>query len=123
MRIKFPTRRADGSFCVEVRLRIDSSQPNLLASRLTAWLDQWSHANRYWKWPPARNEGGLLDYFDDFLGAATAVVCSSTIVCLRFECRPEAKKWWKDWLVFRILRDIHEAFIEIIAVEKIGNCP
>ena len=120
---KFPKRRSDGSFCVEVRLRVDSRQPDVLADRLTAWLHQWLRTNRYWKWSLAKSAGGVLDFLDDFVGLPTVVVCAPAFVCLRFECRPKAKKWWKDWLVLRMLQDIHAAFAEVTAVEKIGNCP
>jgi hypothetical protein len=119
----FPKRRSDGSFCIEVRLRVDSQQLDVLANRLNAWLDQWVLANRFWKWSLAKRAGGLLDFLDDFVGPPAVVVRTPAFICLRFECRPQAKKWWKDWLVLRILKDIHAAFDEVIAVENIGDCP
>jgi hypothetical protein len=34
------------------------------------------------------------------------------------EVRPEARKWWKDWLVLRLLKDLRGSFNEIAALEK-----
>ncbi len=104
-------------------LRIDSKQLDVFASRLTVWLDRWIRENRYWKWSLAKSTGGLLDFFDDFVEPPSAVVRAPDFVCLHFECRPAAKKWWKDWLVLRVLKDIHAVFAEVTGVEKIGNCP
>jgi hypothetical protein len=64
--VKFPRRRSDGSFCVEVVLHIDTQGPVVLASRVTSWLVEWVQANRYWTTSFGDRKSGVLDFFDEF---------------------------------------------------------
>ena len=118
MPIKFPKRRPDGSFCVLVTLRVSTPGPQALASRVTAWLDQWVLANRQWKWGDQ-----VFDFFDDFVGIPTCVASGTDLLTLRFEGRPQSKKWWKDWIGLRLLADIRQAFSEIVDLDRVVDCP
>jgi hypothetical protein len=120
--VKFPKRRADGSFCVEVMLRVDAKETDVVASRVNSWLDEWVESNRYWKVSHPESSDGLLDYFRDFTGPPSCFTPEPGFLCLRLEGRPETKQAWKDWLVLRLLKDLGQAFHEIRAVGKIQTC-
>jgi hypothetical protein len=118
MPIKFPKRRPDGSFCVLVSVRVTTQEPQELASRVTGWLDQWVLANRQWKFGDR-----LLDFFEDFAGAPSCIVSAPGLLTLRFDGRPQSKKWWKDWIGVRLLSDLRKAFSEIGDVDGVVDCP
>jgi len=81
-----------------VTLRVSTPEPQALASRVTAWLDQWVLANRQWKWGDQ-----VFDFFDDFVGIPICTASGPDLLTLRFEGRPESKKWWIDWIGLRLL--------------------
>jgi hypothetical protein len=85
-----------------------------------AWLRQWRDDNRYWVWPPGSG-GGRLDYFDEF-AELPSVRAGADVLYLRLECRSGAK-WWRDWLVLRILKDLLVTFTDLTQVNHIGDCP
>jgi len=122
-KIKFPKRRLDGSFCVEVRLRVNSPEPDVLERRITTWLDEWTETNRHWKRSEAGSTGGSVDFFEEFAGPPSNVKCKNNLLRFRLEGRPAAKKIWKDWLILRLLKELVGAFHEITALEEIVDCP
>jgi hypothetical protein len=113
----------DGSFCVEVTLRVNTKQPNDLANRMQLWLEEWVHANRYWETSLFESVGGRLDFFEDFAQVPSCSVSGPDLLCLHLQSRPGARKWWKDWLVLRILKELPNAFPEFAEVQKITDCP
>jgi hypothetical protein len=124
-RREFPKLRPDGSFCIEVRLRVSTDQLELLASRVTEWFDGWVRQNRYWKMPTIRKEGkgmAVFDYFDDFARPPSCAASPPDSVVLRLEGRPGGK-WWRGWLASRIVKELRVAFKEIGKIEKAVNCP
>jgi hypothetical protein len=122
MPVKFPKRRADGSFSVEVTLRVNSKQPDVLAARVNSWLGEWVQANRFWKFSHhPESSDGVLDFLRDFTGPPSCIARGTDFLDLRLEGSPETNKAWRDWLVIRLLKDLTAAFVEITAVEEIGN--
>ena len=123
MPVKFPKRRNDGSFSVEVILSIQANDPKEFLSRVQQWLEQWVQSNRHWKTALAASAGGVLDFFDEFTGPPSCVLKGTNALSLRVQCRPNARTWWKDWLVLRILKDLQEKFIEVTGVDRIADFP
>ena len=109
---KFSRMRPDGSFCVEIRFRVDTKERDAVATRMTSWVEQWVQANRYWDWL-----GQKLDFYDDFSGPPTCRASGIGLVCLCLELRPGARKVWKDWLAIRLGKELQAAFKEI-ALDK-----
>jgi len=118
MPIKFPKRKSDGSFCVEITLLVNTNEIDNLAARITSWLDQWTKENRHWKW-----QGQLLDFFAEFTGSPTCVKRTPESLSLRVQGRPGSTKWWKDWIVLRLLKDLKGKFSELKAGGRFKDCP
>lgn len=119
---KFPKLRPDGSFCVEVTLNARTTDLDALASRITEWIESFLRNNRYWTWPFAKEKGGVVDFFDEFVATPSCVATPPHSLVIRVEAKPEAK-WWKDWLVVRLLGDLRKDFDnEIVGVNEIGDC-
>ena len=118
MEIKFPKKRADGSFCVEIALRVDTDDAEGLVARITSWLEEWTQKNRYWNWFEEK-----LDFLNDFTGPPTCAKRSPESLVVRVEGTPQFTKWWKDWIGFRLLKDLQKQFPEITAVQDVENCP
>src|SRR5437867_2814598 len=116
-KIKFPKRRPDGSFCIEVILHIVSDDPEGLLKRVRDWAIQWAKANQVWtrKWCTGeglQNQEEELQYIQDFNQEPLPIACSTTELKIQLECKPSAQLW-KDWLVSRILPDLKTSFPEI----------
>jgi hypothetical protein len=118
MEIKLPKKRPDGSFCVEITLRVNTNDAKGLAARITSWLKEWTQRNRYWNWFEEN-----LDFFNDFAEPPTCAERTQESLVVRVEGRPKFTKWWKDWIVLRLLKDLQGQFDEITAVEAFVNCP
>lgn len=119
---KFPKLRPDGSFCIEARVRVSTNELDVLASEVTNWLDRWVRENQYWKRSLVKKGKVVLDYFDDYAGLPSLLTCPPDFLILRLAGRPGAR-WWKDWLILRLLKELRNAFEEITALERIIDCP
>src|SRR5262249_5034266 len=113
---RFPKTSPDGSFCVEVTLRVDDG-PQDLAERISAWLQEWPKRNQSWQW-----FGHKLDFFDEFLREPYAVKCSGGVVSFKMAGRSADSKWWKDWLAFRLLEDLRHEFRQVGQLVSIRDC-
>ncbi len=121
-KIRFPKRRPDGSFCIEVSIPISTNEPEGFLGRVQDWFTQWVEANQIWtrKWEPTgRIEE--LSYLQEFKREPQVISCDSTELKIRLEGQPSAK-WWKDWMVTRILADLKAAFAEIKGVGHVRDC-
>ena len=121
-KIGFPKRLADGSFCIVVSIPVSTNEPDAFLRRVQDWFSQWVEANQIWtrKWEPTgRIEE--LSYLLEFNGKPKVISCDSTELKIRLEGQPSAK-WWKDWMVIRILADLKAAFTEIKGVGHVRDC-
>ena len=118
-KIKFPRRQPDGSFCVEVTLSVMAEEPEELLRRVQEWAIKWVEANQVWIWMGGTKK---LLYQQEFKREPHPTSCTSTELKIQFEGQPSAKKMWKDWIVYRILPDLKEAFTEVRDVSSIKNC-
>jgi hypothetical protein len=121
-KIRFPKRHADGSFCIEVSLPVSTNDPQGFLERVQDWFTQWVEANQIWirKWEPTERIEEL-SYAQEFKREPQVISCNSTELKLRLDVQPSAR-WWKDWMVTRILADFKAAFAEIKGVGHIGDC-
>ena len=120
-KVRFPKRRPNGSFCVEVALKADSGDPVLLGKRVQEWWSTaWMPANREWRRSWSSDQTQTLSYSDEFDGEPRVWRCTSELR-FRFEGKPSAK-WWRDWLVSRILPDLKSKFPEVQDFVRITNC-
>jgi hypothetical protein len=123
-RVRFPKRKPDGSFCVEVVFRVNSNELDALMSRVALWLEEWVRTNRFWKIGFAHPEApdGMFDFLRDFAGPPTCSANGPDLICLRFEGRSGSKRAWRDWLAMRLSKELRGAFPEITALEDVRNC-
>jgi hypothetical protein len=97
-------------------MQVECQDTERLTQRIQGWIEGWVNTNRYW------TLGKTLDFFDDFAGLPVCRAGGANVICLRMECRAEAKKQWKDWLAVRLLKELMAAFAEVKSVDKITNC-
>jgi len=126
-KVKFPKRRPDGSFCVEVVVPVATTDPEKLLPRVSEWATRWVNSNRLWvrQWKSGENlrevQPEELHYDAEFESGPRATY-DSGFLKLRFEGRSSAK-WWKDWLVLRFLPDLKQSFPEISSADvAFRNC-
>jgi hypothetical protein len=119
--VRFPKRNADGSFCVDVVVAVETNEPENLSRRVESWCRQWTNENRTWKrnWIPSGQE--ILNYGDEFKREPYPVACTSTELTIRLEGQPSAR-WWRDWLVLRILADLKSSFVEFRDLDRVRDC-
>jgi hypothetical protein len=114
MTAKSQTPNWAGPFSVVVRLRVETSSPDELAQRFGHWGKTWVNENRHWTFTKKR-----LDYFDAFEGPPHDVKCDGLQLSFQVETK-HGQKWWKDWLILRLLKEAQVAFLEVRAVEGLG---
>jgi hypothetical protein len=114
---QFPIRRPDGSFCIEIVLRVEAETSASLGGQVVEWLDAWVQSNQSWHW-----FGQDIRYDDEFAGNPFHVEYANGLLSFRLEGKPTAR-WWKDFLGLRLLKDLQQAFPSIRAVEKMQDCP
>lgn len=120
-KVKFPKRHSDNSFCVEVILSITTEEPEVLLQHIQNWAFDWIKENQVWvrKWSSGEEE--QLYYEQEFKREPYPVFCNATELRMRLDGKPTAK-WWKDWLVLRILYDLKTDFNEVQGVIKVEDC-
>lgn len=120
-KVKFPKRETDGSFCVEITILVETNKPEMLSQRFQSWASQWVEENQIWmrEWSSGKKE--QLHYSREFKREPYPVSCSPTQLKIRLEGQPTAK-WWKDWMVLRILNDLKSSFTEYRDVSSIKDC-
>jgi hypothetical protein len=121
-KVLFPKRNADGSFCIDVVIAIETNEPGDLSHRVKSWAAQWVRENHIWArhWTQSERDE-TLNYTQEFKREPYPVSCTPTELTIRFEGQPSAK-WWKDWLVLKILSDLKSAFVEFRDVTRMRDC-
>jgi hypothetical protein len=125
---KFPARRADGSFCVEIGVQMSGDVKVDLVPRIHAWIsDAWMPEHKTWtrEWKTgsnlATNHVQLLQYDDEFLAPPEVAAGSNSELQLRLRGKKTAK-FWKDWLVSRLVPDLKAAFPGVGELLYIRDC-
>jgi|SRR5262245_57668935 len=118
-KVKFPRRGEDGSFCVEVCVSLMGAVDDDLASHLQDWINNvWMQRNRAWSFMKE-----TIHYESEFSRPPQIISCANSQ--LRFRLfGVKSAKYWKDWLVFRLVPDLKVEFpeIEIGSPRYIKNC-
>lgn len=113
---RFPSFRSDGSFCIKLIFDVKTENPNETSTQIQTWLNAWVINNQIWNW-----QERVLRFCDDFRRTPFGVECSTDLLSFSLEGQPNSE-WWKDWIGFRLLKDLQAAFIEIGALREIVNC-
>jgi hypothetical protein len=126
-KVKFPRRRSDGSFCVEVVMSLSSANTSDLGSAIQDWWsNEWMPKNK--EWTRIWNRGHkterteVLRYDDEFSAPPQLVRCEGSQLRFRLLGRSSTKKFWKDWMVLRIVRDLTARFPAVGRVIGAQNC-
>lgn len=116
---KFPRRNDDGSFCIEIGLKVASYGVGDLRTRVQTWIaGDWMPRNRVWKreWKTgadlAITREQLLNYEAEFEDAPKVVSCDLSGLRIKIAGRASAR-FWRDWLISKFLPDLRSAFPEI----------
>jgi hypothetical protein len=124
---KFPARTADGSFCVEIGVQMTGGQADLVL-RVRAWLnDTWMPRHVTWtrEWQTGSNlattQAQELHYDDEFTGPPEVAAGPTSELQLRLRGKKTAK-FWKDWLVSRLVPDLMAAFPGLGELLYIRDC-
>ena len=119
--VRFPKRREDGTFCVEVTLAVQTAEPEGLLHRVRAWASRWIEVNRVWEWKWDTGGAEELHYEREFGSGPEPVSCTTTELRMRLEGLPTAGRW-KDWIVWRIVPELKAAFPEVQDVCGVKDC-
>ncbi len=118
----FPKRKSDGSFCIEVSFPVITNDCEDLLRRVKLWAGDWMTTNTVWKrkWDPSGREETLY-YDEEFKTEPNPVSCTSNELKIRLEGQPSSK-WWRDWLVSRIIHDLRQRFNEVQSGGSLKDC-
>lgn len=132
-KVNFPARNEDGSFCVEIWLGLSGNQSDDLPLRVQRWIrEDWMPEHATWKreWRTGPNLATtyeqVLHYQDEFTKPPVVSYRHNAkfpfrVLRLRFSGKQSAK-FWKDWLVSRLLPDLRERFPHVSkSLYYIGN--
>jgi len=122
----FPRVCPDGSFCVDIIIELTHGKSGDLAPRVADWLrNDWHPNNRIWirSWTSGKGvrEERLL-YDADFTAPAKALPHEDSKISIRLVGKGESK-FWRDWLVSKLLPDLKKQFSEIGEGLSARNCP
>jgi hypothetical protein len=125
--VKFPARKPDGSFCIEVGVRVNIDF-QVDVRRIQDWISGiWMPNHTTWTrdWRTGTNFATIdeqrLNYNDEFRSPPVIVSGPGSELRLRLAGNRTAK-FWKDWLVSRIVPDLRAEFPEIGEVLYIRDC-
>jgi hypothetical protein len=125
---KFPSRKVDGSFCVEVGLQLLEGTPDDICDLIDQWFSNgWMSENKTWtrtwltgaNFETKRNE--VLVYSDEFLSAPEVSLGGKSELQIQL-LGTKSSKFWKDWLVSKIAPDLKEKFPYIGELLYIRDC-
>lgn len=117
--VRFPSRRIDGTFVVDVVVRV----PHSVSADMGEWLEHWVASNLTWRWETDRAASGeaqesrCLQLSKAFDPLPRVHVIDEDIVHIRLFGTREAV-FWRDW-VARLLQDAEADFgtVEVLRVK------
>jgi hypothetical protein len=122
--VKFPARREDGTFQVEIVMSVTADGAGSLCADIQEWWNnEWFPKNQIWRriWTSAGSESiEDLTYCDEFSSPPRVLPGDSPQLHLVLEGKSSAK-WWKDWMVMRVIPDLKSRFPQIGEVQAIRD--
>jgi hypothetical protein len=125
---QFPARSADGTFCVVIGVEMSGSVQGDLVPRIRAWIsDAWMPGNATWarEWRTgsdlATSRVEELHFNDEFTGPPEVSAGSTSELQLRLRGK-KTSKFWKDWLVLRLVPELKVAFPGVGELLYIRDC-
>jgi hypothetical protein len=119
---KFPKRRSDGSFCVDVTVAVEANDPSSLREALQRWIsDEWTPRHEIWTRSWSNGTQERLRYGEEFSAPPQIVKCEGAQLTIRLQGKNSAKLW-KDWLVSKLIPDIKQRFPEVGQFQGIQDC-
>lgn len=122
MKINFPRRHQDGSFCVIASFTVNTRDPGKLLSEIRAWFIEWTENNQIWVWKYDSGREDTFVFNDEFKSIPTAVSCDSGELRIRLEGSPTSQRFWRDWLALRIVPELLGSFPEIKKMTNVRDC-
>ena len=120
-KVKFPKRRSDGSFSIIVRYSILVGESASLIEIINQWFVEWYRINQEWTWFENTEHETQYLLNDEFTCPPYALKIDERHLGIVLNGKPTSKKFWKDWLVIRILPELKQAFPQIEEVIGIKN--
>jgi hypothetical protein len=122
----FPKRRADGTFCVEVEIALSPESGVENGGVIQNWWStEWMQKNerwiRIWNEGHATERREVLLFEDDFCGFPQVVSCDGSRLRFRLVGKSSGK-WWRDWLVSRIIPDLRIRFPGMGELNGVWDC-
>lgn len=125
---KFPARKADGSFCIEIGVRMAGDLSVDAVPRIQQWISGvWMPHHMTWtrEWRTGSNfatsKEQILNYSDEFAAPPEVSLGPASELRLRLKGNKTAK-FWRDWVASRIVPDLKEAFPGVEDLLYIRNC-
>ncbi len=114
MPAKFPTKRPDGSFSLELRFRTQQAVEDEIVQR---WVSNWVGTNqvwiRVWRGPKRQvMQTDVLRWFDNFSHEPSIIAVTTETLLLRLDAIAGAI-FWKDWMV-RLIEAIIAEFPALV---------
>lgn len=120
--LKFPRRRLDGSFCVEVMLEVAPGTEARARAEIERWLvSTWVPANTVWRRHWSTGVVEELRFEQEFQSISIGDIAVRSL-SIRLEGKSTAK-YWRDWLVSRLLPELRANFPLLVSgVIQIRDC-
>lgn len=120
--MRFPKRQADGSFCIDVVMSIETTDSKHLGVAIQEWwTHEWMQSNRTWTREWSSGDVQKLPFDHEFVRPPEVVRCVDSDLRFRLRGRPGGR-WWKDWLVSKIIPDLRRRFPEVGEFLEFREC-
>ena len=112
--MRFPSRRDDGTFSVDVVLRTNSNEQSV-----SEWLSRWVAANQEWERTWYGPQSKVVEREILLLSSAFSCVPyvrwhRDGVFAVRFEATKEAV-YWKDWMA-KLFQDARDELDSVVLV-------
>lgn len=127
-RANFPKRRKDKSFCVVISMEIKTDNQESMKTKIQKWIDEdWRPRNILWirTWETGESGKNKYDeysyYMTEFSTPPQIISCDDGVLKIRLNGQP-TDRYWRDWMVFKIIPDLKEKFSEIGEFINVKDC-